>query len=207
MLTTGSIRGDFPSLKLGRMVRYTSTIERDLLYFLEYRQTVTWYKEQPMRIEWRDMEGINHHYTPDYEIHESETKYLVECKPVAKLQSVHAQQQREIGTAWCAEHQYHFVTYTEADLRSGHVLENLKLLWRYARMKKFAVECQHLLEVVNTKPGMTVGELSQALALPLAEVVAEVCYLLFHHRLYMDMNIPFTVTSSLWLKEATHDAH
>lgn len=65
MVNTGPIRGDFPSLKLGRMVRYNSTIERDLLYFLEFWQVVICYKEQPMTIEWIMADGQRRHYTPD----------------------------------------------------------------------------------------------------------------------------------------------
>ena len=68
MISTAPIRGDFPSLKLGRMVRYHSTIERDLLYFLEYWQSVTWYQEQPHTIEHIMPDGKCHRYTPDYEI-------------------------------------------------------------------------------------------------------------------------------------------
>ena len=34
----GAIQGTFPGLKSGRPVRYTSTVERDLLFVLEYEQ-------------------------------------------------------------------------------------------------------------------------------------------------------------------------
>lgn len=206
MLQTGSIRGDFPSLKLGRMVRYTSTIERDLLYFLEYRKSVRWYEEQPMTIEWQQADGPLRHYTPDYEIHESDIKYLAECKPVEKLNAAHAQQQREIGKAWCEANHYQFVTYTDTELRAGHELENLKLFWRYARLKHTSSMHEHILRITNLHTFITISELSQMLGMALEAMVPNVCCLLFHQELYMDMNKPFSVTATVWQKEQDHGA-
>jgi len=126
MLHNAPIRGDFPSLKLRRMVRYGSTIERDLLYFLEYRHSVTWYQEQPFTVEQIMGDGKLHRYTPDYEIHDGAENLLVECKPEARLGSAQAQQQRHIGQAWAKNNGYSFVTYTETELRSGQQLNNLR---------------------------------------------------------------------------------
>ena len=208
MIKTSPIRGDFPSLKLGRMVRYNSTIERDLLYFLEYRESVIWYKEQPLTIEWQQPDGQTRHYTPDYEIHKRHTKFIAECKPEAKLHGTHATQQRQIGEAWCEVNGYHFVTYTDTELRTGHMLENLKLLWRYARLKNAHVLRKRILEASSLDTGsVTVSQLSQGLGLPLEEVIPIVCYLMFHHELRMDMNQPFSLATVLTHKEQNHGTH
>ena len=50
MLRTASSKGDFPSLKLGRMLHHTPTIERDYLSCLAFWQPVIWYQKQPMSI-------------------------------------------------------------------------------------------------------------------------------------------------------------
>lgn len=208
MINTAPIRGDFPSLKLGRMVRYHSTIERDLLYFLEYREGVVWYQEQPLTIKWQQPNGQLRHYTPDYEIHESQAKYIVECKPEAKLQGTHAKQQRQIGEAWCEANGYHFVTYTDTELRTGHTLENLKLLWRYARITNVEVLKKRILSASSFKAGsVTVSRLSQELGLPLQEIIPIVCYLLFHHELWMEMNQPFSLTTILTCEGQCNGTH
>jgi hypothetical protein len=189
------------------MVRYNSTIERDLLYFLEYRQSVIWYQEQPITIEWQQPDGQIRHYTPDYEIHEVYTKFIAECKPEEKVQGSHAKQQRQIGEAWCEANEYHFVTYTDTALRAGHTLENLKLLWRYARLRDTHAIRKRILEGTRLSSGpVTLNQLCEGLAMPQQEIIPAVCHLLFHHELYMDMNQPFSVATTIWCREQNHGA-
>lgn len=198
MVKTSPVRGDFPSLKLGRMVRYGSTIERDLLYFLEYRQSVTWYQEQPMTIKYAMPDGKIRRYTPDYEIQEEAAKTLVECKPEARLDSGHAQQQRQIGQAWAEENGYGFVTITDTELRSGQQLSNLKLLWRYARWRDTNLHRQIIAKIAQNA-NCSVDQLCCWLEASPQVVVPVVCYLLFHHELQMDLSQPFTTAASLWI--------
>lgn len=201
MVHTSPIRGDFPSLKLGRMVRYHSTIERDLLYFLEFWQAVTWYREQPMTIAWFGEDGKRHRYIPDYEIHESDRKILVECKPVARLDSAHAQQQRRIGQTWAAENNYHFVTYTDQSLREGHQLANLTLFWRYARLRDTHASGD-ILQRVRRERQTSVTTLCKHLGLLPKQIMPLVCHLLFHHHLRTDLQQPFTPTVLLEIGDA-----
>ncbi|MBK7916626.1 MAG: hypothetical protein IPJ94_10265 [Chloroflexi bacterium] len=56
-----------------------------------------------MTIEYAMPDGQIRRYTPDYEIHEGIVKTLVECKPEARLESKHAQKQRQIGQLWAKE--------------------------------------------------------------------------------------------------------
>lgn len=200
MLHTAPIRGDFPSLKLGRMVRYGSTIERDLLYFLEYRQTVTWYQEQPFTLEQIMLDGKLHRYTPDYQIHDGIERLLVECKPEARMESAQAQQQRQIGQKWAENNGYRFVAYTEAELRAGALLDNLKLLWRYARLRQLP-EVQRIQAHVSEHGTSTVESLCQRFGLVPQMLVPQICCLLFHHQLEMDLDYAFTTATPFWLAE------
>jgi hypothetical protein len=200
MVQTGPIRGDFPSLKLGRMVRYGSTIERDLLYFLEYKRSVTWYQEQPFTVEQVLADGKLHRYTPDYEIHEGNGRLLVECKPEARLESAQAQQQRQIGQAWAENNGYRFVTYTETELRSGQQLNNLKLFWRYARLRELP-DVSRILEHVSGCEASTVERVCQQLQLVPSGVIPQICHLLFHLQLHMELSQAFTTNSPFWLAE------
>jgi hypothetical protein len=178
------------------MVRYHSTIERDLLYFLEFWQAVTWYQEQPMTLERIMADGQCRLYTPDYEIHEGAVRTLAECKPADRLESAHAQQQRRIGQAWAKGNGYRFVTFTDTELRAGHQLANLKLLWRYARLRG-AHPREQILKRVQRDETSSVKVLCQQLSLPPQIVVPAVCHLLFHHQLQMDLHQPFTTATAL----------
>lgn len=206
MLPTAPIRGDFPSLKLGRMVRYGSTIERDLLYFLEYQPTVKWYREQPFTVERVLADGKLHRYTPDYEIHEGSERLLVECKPEARLESAQAQQQRQIGQAWAENNGYRFVTYTEAELRAGEQLNNLKLLWRYARLRH-CPEAPRILAHIREQETSTIECICEQLQLTTQTLVPQLCWMLFHHRLAMNLNQVFTTGASIWATEEGNAWH
>lgn len=200
MVQTAPIRGDFPSLKLGRMVRYGSTIERDLLYFLEYKRSVTWYQEQPFTVERVLADGKLHRYTPDYEIHEGSERLLVECKPEARLESAQAQQQRQIGQVWAETNGYRFVTYTETELRAGQQLNNLKLFWRYARLRELP-SVSRILEYVSSCKTSTVEQVCQQFQLVPGEVIPQICHLLFHQHLQMELGQAFTPATVFWLTE------
>lgn len=201
MVPTSPIRGDFPSLKLGRMVRYGSTIERDLLYFLEYRQAVTWYCEQPRTIEQILLDGQRHRYTPDYEVHDGTDRVLVECKPEALLETPHAQQQRQMGLHWAENNGYRFVTYTDTELRAGQHLNNLKLLWRYARLQD-TTTAPRILAHLREQKHCTVDDLCDQFQLAPYAVMPQVCFLLFHHHLQIDLNQAFTTSRPFWLAES-----
>lgn len=201
MVQTAPIRGDFPSLKLGRMVRYHSSIERDLLYFLEYWQDVSWYQEQPLTIEQVLVDGKCRKYTPDYEIHQGDTKLLAECKPEARLQSSQAKKQREIGGKWAEANGYGFVTFTDTELRSGEQLANVKLLWRYARLRGLHPQKQ-ILSCIQNKHSGTVETISRELNLPARQVTPVICHLLFHHHIKMDMENPFTYQTPFKVAES-----
>lgn len=198
MIHTGPVRGDFPSLKLRRMVRYGSTIERDLLYFLEYWQAVTWYREQPMTIEHPLADGQVHRYTPDYEIHEGPVRIIAECKPTARLGSSQAEQQRQIGRVWAETNGYRFVTFTDTELRAGHQLENLKLLWRYARCRNRELQPQ-ILSLAKQDVVCSIDGLCQQFGRPPHEVLPVVCYLLFHQQLHTELTQPFSTATTLWM--------
>lgn len=200
MLKTSPIRGDFPSLKLNRMVRYNSTIERDYLYFLEYWSHVLWYCEQPLTIKHKMPDGYIRRYTPDYEVHEAERKALVECKPHARIRSDHTLQQEVIGQNWAKKNDYDFIIITDDELRTGHRLANLKLFWRYARYQNR--DMQHeLLEYGGRVAQFSVEQYCQQHKQTAQTVFPTICYALFHQYYQTDFSRPFSITTPLWLAQ------
>ena len=187
----GAIQGTFPSLKAGRSIRYASTLERDLLFVLEYEQQVIRYQEQPFQVEAVLEDNRTHKYTPDYAIWTAQERVLVECKPATKLGDPHTQQQIQIGTGWSQANDWRFVVITDADLRQGERLANLKLLWRYSRLPVDAATCREYLARCIRK--MSVLELAQEPA-----CVPVVLHMIFHHYLQTDLSQPLTVHSPVW---------
>lgn len=203
------IKGNFPSLKLNRSVRFESTIEADALYFFEYSPDVLEYEEKPFTIEWPLDGNVWRKYTPDYLVVEKHRKLIVECKPSTKLDTDGSKQQFKIGRAWCAQngHEYHILTDTE--IRSGFRLKNIKLLWKYARidtphevfwgLQDYLSDNGH----VATIDGIC-QHLNQVHGQPSASYRQFIYNLLFHHRLQFDIETQMTTQSCVYTCTANY---
>ncbi len=202
----GNIIGMFPSLKMQRPVRYESTIERDLCYLLEFDEHVTSYHEQPFTIEHTAGDGKAHHYTPDFQVHRKNGPGdLVECKPAALQDDQHTRQQIAIGQAWADANDYTFCLVTDTELRTGHTLDKIKVLWRYCRMPVAHDLIARTVDYLTRAPGATVAQTAAA-ALRSTEQHQHVPYLyalLFRHILTTDLTVPLSGHSRLWLAAAT----
>ena len=188
----GAIQGTFPSLKLQRPVRYTSTLERDLLFVLEYDAKVQCYQEQPFQVQAVLDDGRSHTYTPDYAIWTSEERLLVECKPASQMTDIHTLQQIQIGTKWSRLHDWSFTVVTDVELRQGARLANLKLLWRYSRLN-ISETARHDFQRCCCCSGTTLSALTET-----PDRLPTVLSLLFHHHLQADLDQPLTAQSQVW---------
>ena len=198
-----NIIGSFPSLKMkNQRISFESTIERDCLFFLEYDQTVTCYYEQPFTIESTSASGKLSTYTPDFQVIRTSGKELVECKPEALLNASHTQRQTELGQQWAEENDHAFTIVTDLDLRSGHRLANLKLLWRYSRsLVSPSLEAGCIDHLRRHRSSITVTELIKSLTkTQLSSNPLPVLYhLLWKGTLLTDLTQPLNNGSLLWL--------
>ena len=130
----GNVIGRFPSLKMQRMIAFESLLERDFIYLLDYDAAVTWFEEQPLTIEYQH-EGKTLHYTPDFHLIERDQHMLVECKPDHFVNTADNQRKFAVAQAWCQACNWQFRIVTDADVRAGYRLHNVKLLTAYARLR------------------------------------------------------------------------
>lgn len=149
----GNIVGYFPSLKMGRMVAFESTIERDLLYLLDFEPHIKSFAEQPLVITYRE-NTKKRTYTPDFRVEFTNGQTtLVECKPEALVKKDQNVMKFAAGEAWCAERGWNYEVITDQALRRGFGLDNVKFLTRFARhelplalkyhIKAFVMSCGH----------------------------------------------------------------
>lgn len=203
------VRGHIPSIKLGEdvLVPYGSSIEADAIYFFEFKKSVNWYKPQPFKTKHRLSDGIIHSYTPDFEVHEndSQDRYIVECKPEAKVDEPHTKQQIQLGEIWAKENDASFVLLTDVDLRSGHVLSNIKLMWRYARIelpKPTQWEIEAILRTHHS--GMPIWQLCGVIADENERPFGYrkyILHMMFHHLLEFDLNSQLCDETKVWLRK------
>ncbi len=199
----GNVIGTFPSLKMREQIPYESTIERDLLFFLEYDASVMRYQAQPFAITGSSADGTARTYIPDFQVIRTDCKEIVECKPTAHLHEAHAQQQLALGQAWADDNQHLFVVITDADLRTGHRLANLKLLWRYSRLcvpPSITSRCRSIL--IAQPAGLSLEALAAALSDTSSsfELLPYLYHLLFEHILHTDLTQPLSPRTCVQLQ-------
>lgn len=124
--------GKFASVKTGRVAWYESLLEKDLMYLLDYDRNVSYWHEQPLRIRFSHG-GKVHRYTPDLEVHRDAKKQLIEVKPKHKVDSGEWDVLFRAASSICEQEGYEFLVLTDEVIRMQPRLENVKLLWKYAR--------------------------------------------------------------------------
>jgi TnsA endonuclease N terminal len=124
--------GKFASVKTGRVAWYESLLEKDFMYLLDYHREVSYWHEQPLRIRFSHG-GKVHRYTPDLEVHRGEKKQLIEVKPRHQVDSGKWDVLFRAASSICEEEGYQFLVVTDEIIRMQPRLENIKLLWKYAR--------------------------------------------------------------------------
>jgi hypothetical protein len=166
------IIGKYPSLKLGRMVLFESTIERDLLFLLDYLMGATFFEEQPLTIEYSDANGKPRRYTPD----------------------VHAlfngQRCFAAGQAYCAALGWLFAVITDRALRAGFRLRNIKLLRQFAVYEIAPQTRGAIYGVLNATPApQTIAQIKAALSLPPALTQTALFSMAYHHEIGLPVDM------------------
>lgn len=154
----------FPSFKLGRMVGCESRLEGDYAELLDFDPAVTWFEEQPFTIQYVH-DGRQRRYTGDFATEEAGRRFLIECKPAQAVDRADTQRCVAAARAWCAEHGYTFRLVTDAEIRCGHRLANVKRLRPYARHTPDPRALGRALAALDAAP---------AGALPLAALAASI---------------------------------
>jgi hypothetical protein len=126
---------------------------------------------------------------------------VVECTPAALITDPHTQQQMTIGQAWAAANNCTFVVVTDTDVRQGHTLANIKLLWRYRHLRVAHDQITRTIAYLKHQPGATMTQTATyMLNEPSPPVhVPALAALLFQHIIRTDLTQPLSAQSPLWL--------
>jgi hypothetical protein len=185
------IIGQFPSFKMEQAIPFESTLEMDCLYLLDYDPLVAAFEAQPLTITYTDGQRTRH-YTPDVLVrfHGSQPSLLLECKPEAQLMRPENQRKSTAAEHWCAVQDIRFAIVTEATLRSGYYLRNVKLLAQFARHPLRAEVQQVVKSVLETANApVSLSVLAEAIAPEAPARATTALYtLLYHQHLIADLN-------------------
>jgi hypothetical protein len=154
--------GKFGIVKTGRVSWYESLLEKDFMYLLDYDRDVSNWHEQPLRIRFSHGGKVNR-YTPDLEVHRAAQKQLIEVKPKDKVDSGEWDVLFRAASSICEQEGYEFLVVTEEVIRMQPRLENIKLLWKYARtpvLPQHQIICRQVFQSQKNEP-VTLGDLIQ----------------------------------------------
>jgi hypothetical protein len=192
--------GKFPSLKMGRTVKWESQIERDFLYLLEFDHDVLIFHEQPVEILYAYRTKTGKYY-PDFYVKRISCKELVEVKPSSKLRDPENKIKFLAGEEYCRGRGWIFRVVTDEQIREESLLENIKLLNRYAAVDVPAEFRHYALALVETNGGeMCLVELITMSKEKFGQAAINNIYsLLYHQSLYANLKKPLTNLTTIKL--------
>lgn len=121
-------KGYFPSRKLGKMVQWESTLERDAILLFEFSNGIKHYQEQPALIIY-EQDGEMRRYFPDFSLTLSTGEVIhAEVKPISKFNSVDVVNKFDAIIKHYDRIGRNFKILVDSDIRTEPRLTNLKLL-------------------------------------------------------------------------------
>ena len=185
-----SYTGQFPSLKMKRMIRFESGLEKDFIYLLEFDELVKKYEEQPLRIEYQ-INKKKHTYTPDFQAKIGEENWLYECKPKRFSKTPSNLEKFGVAEKWCSEQNgWGFQVVTDELIRSGCRLKNVKYLNGFSRFVIRPELIGKIYSFFQNIESAEIGEIETSLSgagYPRTEILPAIFYLNYYHKLSFPM--------------------
>lgn len=180
-------RGKFAALKSSGPVLWKSQLVRDYLYLLEYNQDVLTYENCALEVHYTHA-GESHILAPDLRVCRRDSLQLI--KLISGRDETDSRGAVHLPAALSRVEDYDLRILTESEVRQQPCLNNVKLLWRYARVPVEGLQ----LQLICLDSFMSGGRV------PLCELIqfftqrhlseAEVFALMFRGVLSVDMTNP-----------------
>ena len=136
-MKNSSLTGIVNSGQVKKPIQFESSLERDFIFLLEFDLSVDHYLEQPLIIPFKDKQGKQRKYIPDFAVsfHSERPIEIIEIKYEETLKKQHESLEPKFKAAerFCKKRGYSFKVITEDYIRNekGTELDNFKFLSRY----------------------------------------------------------------------------
>lgn len=127
-----AMRSRFPSIKMGRMIRCYSILERHYCLRLEFDSDVIAYRSHCCRIHY--FLDKKRKYYADFLVYRRGAKQIVEVKQAQKAATEKIRQKSSAVSEVCAKNGFEYVVMTSDDIDQQPDLDNLYLIFKYARI-------------------------------------------------------------------------
>ncbi|MBE8968781.1 Tn7 transposase TnsA N-terminal domain-containing protein [Nostocales cyanobacterium LEGE 12452] len=125
--------GRFFSFKMHSLIWYESLNERNYMYLLEIDPDVLSYSTQPFKISYILDDKVRR-YTPDFLVQRQSKQQIVEIKPSSWLEDEKNVRRFPVIASSLKSLGWEFVIITDEMMNRGSLLNNVKLLYRYAKI-------------------------------------------------------------------------
>jgi hypothetical protein len=200
--------------KQGRLIQFESEQERKLILLLERDHTVIDYVSQPETLSFRDADGRQRIYTPDFQVWRTDGQIeLHEVTVETRRRNRPSLQERETAAQnICQQRGWHYVLHTDHTLPTGYYYANLDFLspfraQTYADAHLTSWWLTHLIGSEPIQPQFLLSRTQSGLAHGL--LLNTLYHLLWHDRVQMDWQHPLIWRGALhaaawvWLPPAT----
>jgi hypothetical protein len=204
-----NVTGRVASAKAIGAAEVESTLERDFITLLEFRQDVKKFEVQPVKIEWKDENDKTHTYTPDvlvfFNKHHrgDERPVLFEVKYRSELREKFSILLPKFKSAnkYANEQGWRFRVITERIIRTPRV-KNAKFLLPYQFRDPVDEEQMNIVDnvmrkLITTTPRALLSAITED-RMKQAELMPTLWYLVGTFQIGIDLNEAITMESRIW---------
>jgi hypothetical protein len=165
-----------------------SSIEFDACYHFEYSPDVKTFEAQPIGFKYK-FNGRICKYTPDFKIEfvDNRLPVYIEIKPFSKTFKSDFRERYECRQIAAAQMNVPLVLITQKEIRQKPLLENLKILHRYASHDEVSSDQLQLLGIISEIGPVRIEQAQQLIDLPAEQAFIEVMGLLSKSDLMCDV--------------------
>lgn len=190
----------FMSLKNDLIIRTESMLEFDMCFHLEYSPDVVSFESQPQGFHY-EHQGKRLPYTPDFLItHSSGLQQLLEVKPLSKTQRPDFQSKFIQKQQVAQKLNLSLILITEKQMRTGHLLNNFKLLHRYSGLHSISATQKAIINLIQKVNKIQINQIANSLNISDGEALTGVLSWLSKGALQTDYsNEAINGNSYVWL--------
>jgi hypothetical protein len=202
-----TVVGQFSSAKK-QSVQFESALEEGLIYILNFDSDVVTLHDQPVQIEYQDVQGKNKIYTPDYLVeYTTRSPVLFEVKPSGLIKKNFDNHHEKIqaATNFAKSNSWDFRVITEKEIHTEYC-QNVRFLFRYQTYEIDLPVSNEILNVLGKLKKSTPNKLLDKMTSdPEQRLVylASIWTLIFHKRICCNLFKKIHMDTTIWVNSGS----
>ncbi len=192
----------YSSVKMGKRVSVETTLEYDACFHFDFTKKIKRFCSQPVRYSY-SLNGEKHTYVPDFLVEfESGEFILYEVKTNEASESKLFEVEFEAKKLAAEQLGIYLELITQSQIREAHLLNNFKLLHRYASRKDLTIIQKIVLGILEEYGTVSIDLLIYQTGFSKQKLMPALCNLLSKCILDADLYLPITSATEVELTYA-----